>query len=169
MDDEGKHYTEWYDVNGHLSTDFDDILVPAVSSIDRSILSSATDFDQTAYRPFQYAYLAGFVTQTYTIDFVEGSKDAEEIIKDTLTENAEKDIGGAKAKVDSLDTQLSNRTFKLLVLPFWLATFQYNNKRYQVVVNGLSGAVYGKAPVSTAKVLFVLLIFVAIIALFIWL
>lgn len=160
--------TDWYDVSGHIAADFDDILVPAVANLDRNVLMKVNDFPQEAYKPFNHAYLAGFVTEAYTIDFVDGAKDAVQRIHQELTYAAEYDIGGNEQRVTSLDVDITDKTFKLLVLPFWVASFRYNSKTYQIVINGYTGSVYGSFPISGWKIFWLIVFIMGIIALVIY-
>ena len=58
-------------------------------------------------------------------------------------------------RVDSLrfSTLYSNITYKYLLVPVWISSFKYNDKVYQFVVNGQTGKVGGRAPVSALRVL----------------
>lgn len=73
------------------------------------------------------------------------------------------DIGGDHQNITTLDITLDDKKFKLLVLPFWIASYRYKEKIYQVVVNGMTGKVYGKSPVSALKVILFILFIIAII------
>ena len=59
-------------------------------------------------------------------------------------------------------------TFKHTLLPVWIASYRYNNKVYNFMVNGETGRVQGEAPISWWKValavLITLLVFGCIIA-----
>jgi Ni,Fe-hydrogenase I cytochrome b subunit len=47
--------------------------------------------------------------------------------------------------------------------PLWLCTYKYNTKEYGFMVNGESGKITGRYPVSVAKVIMTVLIFLLII------
>ena len=59
----------------------------------------------------------------------------------------------------------SNQTFKHVLVPVWLLTYDYGAKKYQVVANGYTGAMAGRYPYSAWKIFF--LIVTALIILFI--
>lgn len=46
---------------------------------------------------------------------------------------------------------LSNVTFKHMLLPVWIATYQYQSERHMVLVNGQTGAVFGTVPINRAR------------------
>ena len=66
----------------------------------------------------------------------------------------------------SLNTNFSDITYKYLLLPIWISTFKYNDKVYQFMVNGQTGKVSGKTPISIPKV--ILTVVVALILLFLF-
>jgi hypothetical protein len=62
------------------------------------------------------------------------------------------DIGGDRQRIAQIDTQLSDITFKHVLLPVWLAAYKYRGKTYRFVVNGQSGRVQGERPYSAWKI-----------------
>ena len=59
----------------------------------------------------------------------------------------------------------SSETFKHVLLPIWIASFRYQDKPYQFLVNGQTGEVVGKAPWSFWKIFFLVLFLLAVVAL----
>ena len=51
----------------------------------------------------------------------------------------------------------SGRTFKHVLVPIWLLTYNYGAKAFQVIVNGYTGKIAGKYPLSVWKVLLAIL------------
>ena len=51
----------------------------------------------------------------------------------------------------------SARTFKHVLVPIWLLTYNYGAKAFQVIVNGYTGKIAGKYPLSVWKVLLAIL------------
>lgn len=47
---------------------------------------------------------------------------------------------------------LSNQSYKHILLPLWVCSYLYKNKRYHFLVNGQTGKNYGKKPVSAFKI-----------------
>jgi hypothetical protein len=58
----------------------------------------------------------------------------------------------------------SGQTFKHVLVPLWLLTYNYGTKAFQVVVNGYTGRMAGEYPKSPWKIaLLVLLALIAVI------
>ncbi len=52
----------------------------------------------------------------------------------------------------SVSTDLSQLTYKHVLLPVWVASYRYNNKTFQFMINGQTGKVQGEKPISAIKV-----------------
>jgi hypothetical protein len=50
------------------------------------------------------------------------------------------------------------------LVPVWISSFKYKEKVYQFAVNGQTGKVGGKAPVSAWRVILAILIGIGVIA-----
>ena len=66
-----------------------------------------------------------------------------------------------------VDATYHAQTFKHTLLPVWLLHYDYGRRSFQVVVNGVTGAIAGEQPYSWIKILFAVLaaIIVAIVLL----
>ena len=67
------------------------------------------------------------------------------------------DIGGDDQRIGQVNTQVSDVTFKHVLLPVWLAAYKYRGNTYRFVVNGRTGRVQGERPYSTWKIAFAVL------------
>ena len=74
-------------------------------------------------------------------------------------------------RVDRLQfsTVYDNITFKYLLAPIWLASYKYRDQVYNIVINGQTGKVAGKTPISVIKVLIAIAIAIAVLAVIIYL
>ena len=78
--------------------------------------------------------------------------------------NREKLIAHFNAVKGNLVFKFQDITFKHTLLPVWIASYRYNQKVYNFMVNGETGRVQGEAPISWWKVLLTILIVIAIFA-----
>ena len=172
--DKEEVYYEWHNGSGEFDTFIDDELVCACgNNHDHGILSMIEPFkteDNVAYKP---EYIAGFAAERYSIGIKDAWKMAMETIKEKLRNLAANRLQ-SEHRADStrnVKTQVafSNITYKYLLLPVWISSFTYNGKVYQFMVNGQSGKVGGRSPVSVWKVLIAVLIVVLIFAIIGWL
>ena len=156
--------TDWYSVSGEVSVPFDDIVVPASKTLPSNILDQLTNWDMMNCVAYRQEFMAGFITETYQIDFREGVQKAKVKMDNVIDSTIYSDIGGDNQKIGSKHTQYNDLMFKLLLLPIWISAFQFNGKLYQFVVNGRTGQVIGEYPKSTIKIVMLIVAIVAIIA-----
>ena len=144
--------TRWYPASGRVSRAFDNVLIPATRAIKESRLNALQPWDFDALRPYEPAYLAGFKAQRYQIELPQGFETAKEVMASTIQEDVRKNIGGDEQRIDTVQTDYANVTFRHLLLPVWIGAYQFQSKIYQVVVNACTGHVQGERPYSTAKI-----------------
>jgi len=154
--------TTWYNKNGHVSRDFDDILIPASNSVSGKVLRKFKTWDLSKLVTYATQYLAGFTAESYTIDIKGGMEEAKEVMNDQITSDIKRDIGGDHQRIISMNTVYSNVTFKYILLPVWATVYRFKNKSYSVVVNGQTGETQGERPVSWVKIAALVLAIAAI-------
>lgn len=168
-DNEGKvrTVTDWYRTHGFYQEFIDDHLVCGSSRYQRDILEKVEPFHLKQCIPYQQDYLQGFVAERYSIGLDDGWKIAKQEIHDHLESQIKAEIY-ARHHADVISnlqfsTVHSNITYKYLMLPLWLSSFKYREKQYQFMVNGQTGKVGGKYPISPFKVALVITIIVLIV------
>jgi len=157
--------TRWYPASGSINGFIDDTTTKASKQRSGIIPRKIAQWDLKLLKPFDSSYLAGFVTEKYTIPLKDGHLEAEKVAHDTAVRWAKRDIGGDTQRVSTIDMTLSDETFKHILLPIYISAYNYNGKRYNFFVNGQSGTISGQRPYSFWKIFFFILMILAIIAL----
>jgi DNA-directed RNA polymerase subunit RPC12/RpoP len=156
--------TRWTPASGTVSGFVDDTLIKASQQKSGVIPAKIARWDLKELQPFDSGFLAGFVTEKYTIPLKEGhlesNKEAERIAKRW----AMRDIGGDTQRVSSISMKLSDETFKHILLPVYVSAYQFNGKRYNFFVNGQSGAISGQRPYSFWKIFFFVLAILVVVS-----
>jgi hypothetical protein len=96
--------------------------------------------------------LAGFRAEAYAVSLQDGFGEARERMDRVIERDVRFDIGGDRQRIAHIDTEVSDVTFKHVLLPVWLAAYKYRGKTYRFVVNGQSGRVQGERPYSAWKI-----------------
>ena len=120
------------------------------------MLAGIEPFDTENNLEYKPEYLAGFASERYTLGLNDGWGEA----KLDMAREIESDIYAKirqehhTSHVDSVRvyTDYRNVTYKYLLLPVWMSSFDYKGKNYRFMVNGRSGRVSGKYPVSPLRV-----------------
>jgi DNA-directed RNA polymerase subunit RPC12/RpoP len=165
-------HTRWSPVSGSVARWFDDILVPATLSIPQNRLEALEPWDMAELKSYDPAFLSGFKAQRYQVDLAKGFERAQQVCAAVIQTDVRTDIGGDEQKIHNVSTHYSGITFKHLLLPVYAGAYRFNQKAFQIVVNGRTGEIHGDRPYSfwkialfVAALLFILLILVLVFGL----
>ncbi len=142
----------WRPASGRVARFFDDVLVLASRSLPKTFTDNLAPWDLSGLEPYRPEYLAGYRAEGYTVELPEGYNEARTYMDRVILRDVKFDIGGDRQRVHSVDTTVSDVTFKHILLPVWLAAYKYRGKTYRFVVNGRSGKVQGERPWSWIKI-----------------
>ena len=160
--------TTWRHVNGVYQEFFDDVTVMASKRQEGSGVSDCEPFDFSKLVPYSPQVLAGFVAERYSIGLQEGWNTAQRTIQSHLRSDIQSYIrrhwNADRADSVHFSTLYSNITYKYLLVPVWISSFKYKDKVYQFAVNGQTGKVGGKSPVSALRVILFILAIIGLIA-----
>ncbi|VAV96413.1 Primosomal protein N' (replication factor Y) -superfamily II helicase [hydrothermal vent metagenome] len=144
----------WRAVSGRVARFFDDVLVLASKSLPKRFTDALEPWDLSALEPYRPEYLAGFRAEAYSVELQDGFTEARTNMDRLIARDVKFDIGGDRQRIQDIQTQISDVTFKHILLPVWLAAYKYRGKTYRFVVNGRTGRVQGERPYSRIKIAF---------------
>lgn len=164
-----KTVTDWHRTSGVYSYSVDDELVNGSERHDNAMLKGLEPFDTAKNVPYKPEYVAGFVAERYSVGLKSAWEKAKSAISTRIKSNISSKIRNENhadhVKDVKVSTAFNKITYKYLMLPIWCSSFTYNGKVYQFMVNGQTGKVYGKSPVSVGKVILVIAIVLLVIGL----
>lgn len=138
----------WTRVSGRYPVHYDDYLVPACKTLPERLSRIVDQFDLEAVVSYKDDYLVAWPAQTYEISVGDASLAARgEVLKLKRREAMEQ----VQRRGDVKNVRFSSagmvvESYKLLLLPVWIAHYRYRSRRYPIVVNGQTGAVRGERP-----------------------
>jgi hypothetical protein len=151
----------WVPASGEVRHFFDDEPVPGTHGVSHTLLAGVQPFPTKDLRPYDTAYLSGFVVEHYQIVLFDAAKRSEDSMNAQLQQLCAAQIPGDTYRNLQISPTYSGQTFKHILVPVWLLTYNFRSKAYQVVVNGVTGRMAGDYPKSIWKIL--LLVLLAII------
>ena len=156
-------HTRWYPTSGTVRASFDDVLIPATQSLPPDRLAALEPWDLPQLRPYEPAFLSGFKAQRYQVDLAQGFEHAKRVIAPAIENDIRNDIGGDEQRIDSAQTSYHDVTFKHLLLPVYAGAYRYNNKLFQILVNGRTGEIQGERPYSFWKIALLVVTLVVVV------
>ena len=152
----------WVPAAGELSTTFDDELVSATQGIHGHLLKRIEPFPTKDLKPYDRGYVSGWVVEQYQIDLVGAAERAKAEMDAKVRAACARDVPGDTYRNLEVAATYSDQTFKHTLLPVWLLHYDYRRKAYQVVINGVTGAIAGEQPYSWIKIFFAVLAFIVV-------
>ena len=145
----------WERRNGMHAEFFDDVLVPAVTALNKHEVASIEPFNLKDVVQFEPEQLAGWTTLSYDRAMSDASLLAREKVFKELRRKMYGLIepGYQKRNVQIGAGKWSGMTYKHVLLPLWVGTYHYKGEEFHVLVNGQTGKVGGSKPKDTVKVI----------------
>ncbi|HPH01846.1 MAG TPA: hypothetical protein PK297_02660 [Spirochaetota bacterium] len=134
--------------------------ITASKGLEQAEVDSVLPFDDDEAKPWETVLMDGFRVETPCKSAETAREEASQRIKDKERRACDSMVGDLL----HVDTKISNATSRLMMLPVWLLVYVYRNKAYRVIINGQTGKVAGKKPVSWIRVLIAVAIVGAIVA-----
>lgn len=147
-----EQHVRWSPRSGRVARFFDDILILASRSLPKRYTDALAPWDLGALEGYKPEFLAGFNAEGYTVELKDGYDEARVHMDAVIRQDVTRDIGGDRQRIHRISTQVSDVTFKHILLPVWLAAYKYRGKTYRFVVNGRTGKVKGERPWSAWKI-----------------
>ena len=160
--------TRWVPSSGELDHFFDDELVAASKGVPADILRKIEPFPTTTdLKPYDPGFLSGWVVEQYQIDLAAAAQNSRAIMDQKIEQLCAAEVPGDTQRNLQVDADYSAQTFKHILVPVWVLAYNYGSTAYQVVVNGYTGAMAGKHPLSWIKIMLAVLAVLAVIIIFV--
>lgn len=157
-------HTRWEPASGALEHFFDDELVPASRGVPPALLRKIEPFPTAELVPYDAAYVSGWVVEQYQIDLVAAATRSREAMDAKLRQMCAEQIPGDTYRNLDVTADYSAQTFKHVLLPIWLLTYQYGAKTFRIVANGASGLLAGQYPKSWTKIALLVITILTVMA-----
>lgn len=142
----------WRNTSGRVQRFFDDVLVLGSRSLPKRFTDALPPWDMSLLEPYAPEFLAGMRSEAYTLEVDEAFHEARAVMDRVIERDVRFDIGGDRQRIAHIDSEVSDVTFKHILLPIWVAAYRYRGKSYRFVVNGQTGRVEGERPYSAFKI-----------------
>jgi hypothetical protein len=143
---------DWSWRSGRVHLPIDDHLVVGTKRVSRIVLEKILPFDLNALTEYDSGYLAGWQAKTYDRPL----QDAWEIAKREIRAQAKSaccaDTGSNHVRNFRMTADFGDELWRYVLLPVYLASYSFEDRTFQVMVNGQTGKVGGQKPVAWWRV-----------------
>ena len=155
--------TRWEPAAGSIDHAFDDEPVPGTQGLPLDLLAQVEPFPTPEVLPYDTAFLSGHVVEHYKVVLMDAAQRSQEQMHEKLVDLCTGQVPGDTHRNLQIFPSYSGRTFKHVLVPVWLLSYNYGAKAFEVIVNGYTGKIAGRYPKSIWKILLVVLL-IAVVA-----
>ncbi len=159
-----KRHVRWRPANGSINHFFDDEPVPGSHGVNVALLRQVEPFPTKDLLPYDTAYLSGFVVEHYQVVLFDAAQASKKSMEKQLMGLCGREVPGDTFRHLRIEPQYDGETFKHILVPAWLLTYDYGRRNFNLVVNGVTGKMAGDYPKSPWKIFFLVLLAATIIA-----
>ncbi|WP_458120500.1 TFIIB-type zinc ribbon-containing protein [Paenibacillus sp. Z6-24] len=145
--------TQHYDVYRKLRLDYVNLPLDASEKMNDELMDKLEPFPYEQLKEFKTPYLAGYISEKYSYDDEQLVPRAKEKTKPYIDSSVSQSLSGYSS-VSYTDKQVDTtvRRADYALLPVWLVNYDFKQKNYMFVMNGQTGKVVGKPPLSKGKI-----------------
>ncbi|GAE05928.1 chromosome (plasmid) partitioning protein ParB [Paenibacillus sp. JCM 10914] len=127
--------------------------IDAAEKMNDELMDKLEPFPYQQLKDFKTPYLAGYIAEKYSYDDKQLFPRAKDKIKSYIESYISSSVSGYTTMSytnKQIDTNPKRADYVLL--PVWMVHYDYNQKEYTFAMNGQTGKVVGKPPISKGKV-----------------
>ncbi|WP_033828757.1 TFIIB-type zinc ribbon-containing protein [Bacillus andreraoultii] len=146
---ETKHYRVFRDIN----LDYLKIPVDASEKMEDGLMDKLEPYRYDQLKEFKTPYLAGYIAEKYNYDDNDLLPRAKSKIQNFIDSYVQTTVSGYSTFIPD-QKHINSKKVKsyYVLLPIWMVTYNYRQKDYIFAMNGQTGKVVGKPPISRGKI-----------------
>ncbi|VAW31361.1 hypothetical protein MNBD_CHLOROFLEXI01-177 [hydrothermal vent metagenome] len=141
----------WVQISGNHLAFSDDLRIPASSKLDKALSKGFASFNLDGLVAYDSRFLADWPAERHTIPLADASLQARKQLLQELRRNPQRLTLENVRNLRLGSLGLVVESFKLALLPVWLAHYKVDGERFDLLVNGQTGDVLGKRPLHGVR------------------
>ncbi|MDY7075578.1 MAG: hypothetical protein SXV54_01510 [Chloroflexota bacterium] len=143
---------DWDWRSGLVHLPINDHLVAGTAHVSRVILRKVAPFDLEGLVEYDPGYLAGWQAKTYDVQLQDSWETAKEEMRERAKRACYSDTGSSHVRNFRMTADFADERWRHVLLPVYLASYPFEDRTFQVMVNGQTGEVAGQKPVAWLRV-----------------
>ncbi|KKO50755.1 zinc ribbon domain-containing protein [Paenibacillus sp. DMB20] len=145
--------TDHYEFYRKICLDYVKVPIDAAEKMNDELMDKLEPFPYDRLESFKTPYLAGYVAEKYSYDHEELLPRAEDKIYDYIESYIDSTTNEYHSvSYSDVDVDTSVERAEYVLLPVWMVLYDYNKSEHAFAMNGRTGKVVGKPPISKVKV-----------------
>lgn len=144
--------TKEYSLVRNADVFIDDLPADGSKKIEDALMEAIEPFDYNEMKPFSMSFLSGFLADKYDVDKAgvfprikqRAVNAADSLLRSTMK-------GYDSVVVTNADIRILQTDWSYVLLPVWFMNYMYKGKIYSFAINGQTGKLAGKPPLSLSR------------------
>ena len=159
-------HVRWVPAAGQVAHFFDDDLVCASVGVHARLLRDIEPFPTGELKAYDPGFVAGWVVERYQIDLKAAAERARAVMQAKLESLCAAQVPGDTFRNLQVRADWSGQTYKHILAPVWLLSYDYGRRAFQCAINGVTGKVAGEYPKSGWKIALIVLAVIVLVLVF---
>ncbi len=143
---------DWRWRNGQISENLNNVLISGSSHISKIILERLFPFNLNELVAYTPDFLAGWQAHTYDVNLTNAWEDGKSQMRETARQACYNSINSPHVRNFSMTADFNKEAWRYILLPVYLASYQFEGKAFQMMANGQTGVIAGQKPVEWSKI-----------------
>lgn len=145
-------HTDYFRVYRDVSNVYEMLPIDASEKMPDDVMHRLEPFDYGELQDFNMGYLSGYMAEKYNYTSEEMKQQIEKRVKDYIYEEARDTIKGySGVNVVGKNFRLRCKGATYAMFPIWILNYRYKGKEYLFTLNGQTGKLDGRLPLSKGK------------------
>ena len=145
-------YTDHFRVYRDISADYVKLPADASKKMPDDIMDKLEPFNYRELEEFSMPYLSGYMAEKYNFTNEELAGRVESRVKSYIVQEGRGTISGySSVNIAGYDVKLLKKAAKYVMLPVWMLNYRYKGKEHVFAINGQTGKLVGKRPISALR------------------
>ncbi len=142
----------WRWESGTVNKQFDDLFVPGTTRLNLSILGKIDQYQMAEMVLYEPRFLAGMQAQAYDVPLEQSWEAGRQVMREQTRQACMDRASTSRVRDFSMVLDFQDETWRYILVPIYTSVYTFQEKPYQVIVNGQTGKIAGPRPVDWTKV-----------------
>jgi hypothetical protein len=156
--------TEWWPLRGDHHRYYSGYLISGSRGLGQAEADRIKPFHLAALRRYEPYYLAGWLSEEYSVEREEALARCQEEFYRREHQNVTAFLPGDTHRSLDVGTRFADVNSDLILLPVYLLSYRYGNRLYRFLLNGQTGKAAGDKPLSWRRIVLAAALGVAAVA-----
>lgn len=144
--------TEWRNEGGSVEKPFEQLLVPGTTHLKMATLAHVDHFDVNALIAYAPAYLAGMQAQACDTPLEKAWEAGRQVMREQTRQACLDRASSSNLRSFTMSMDFEQEAWRYILVPVYTSIYHYQDKTFQILLNGQTGQISGPRPVDWEKV-----------------